>query len=86
MLRVEKEFIEIGNSEAAEKLFWDDDESLKKQSYYYNNLCGYSIPTIKPYKNYLDRTTAEKNGNIFENNKKNDNEFAEDDLSWLNDL
>lgn len=81
-----KEFTEIGDNESAEKLFWDDDESLKAQSYYYNNLSGYSISTLKPYKCYLDKITAEKNGDIFGNKKQNKNEFSEDDLSWLNDL
>lgn len=75
--------------EAAEHLFWDDEESLKEQSYYYNNLCGYSIPTIKPYKEYLDKLNADKNGDIFGNSivkKSNNDEYDEDDLSWLNDL
>lgn len=80
-------FMAIGDIESAEKLFWDDDESLKAQSYYYNNLCGYSIPTIKPYKQYLDKLTAEKNGDVLGGStKKNDNDFAEDNLDWLNEL
>lgn len=81
-----KSLIEIGDIEGAEMLFWDDEESLKNQSYYYNNLCGYSIPTIKPYKLYLDKTTAEKNGNLLGSTKKSDDELDENDLSWLNDL
>jgi hypothetical protein len=77
----------IGDVEGAEALFWDDEESLKAQSYYYNNLCGYSIPTIKPYKQYLDKMTAEKNGDIFGGTKKTTSEeFAEDDMSWLDNL
>ena len=77
--------IEIGDIESAEALFWDDEESLKAQSYYYNNLCGYSIPTIKPYKQYLDKITAEKDGDVFGGTKNND-DLEENDLSWLNDL
>ena len=80
-----KEFIELDNEEAAEKLFWDDEDSLKAQSYYYNNLSGYNISTLKPFKQYLDKINAEKDGDIFGDNKKND-EFEEDDLSWLNNL
>lgn len=80
-----KELVKLGNEEVAEKLFWDNEESLKNQSYYYNNLCGYSIPTIKPYKQYLDKITSEKNSGVFGNKKQND-DFEEDDLSWLNDL
>lgn len=78
-----KVYINDGNEEEAEKLFWDNEESLKAQSYYYNNLSGYNIPTLKPYKQYLDKITAEKNGNMFDSNKE---EYQEDDLSWLNDL
>ena len=81
--------------DSAEKLFWDNDESLKAQSYYYNNLCGYTIPTIKPYKNYLDKVNADKNVNLLElnnlsdNNSNSKNEDSKDehmDLSWLMDL
>ena len=73
--------------EAAENLFWDDDETLKAQSYYFNNLCGYSIPTVKPYKQYLDRINTDKNLDLLGLNNKNQNEVQEeDDLSWLNDL
>lgn len=69
---------------AAEHLFWDDEESLKAQSYYYNNLSGYNIPTIKPYKEYLDKINADKNNDLL--NNRNNDEIPEDDLSWLNDL
>ena len=79
-----KDLMTLDDEEAAEKLFWDNEESLKAQSYYYNNLSGYNIPTLKPYKQYLDRITAEKNGNMFAGNKAE--EYPEDDLSWLNDL
>lgn len=71
--------------EAAEHLFWDSEESLKEQSYYYNNLCGYNTPTIKPYKEYLDKINAEKNGGLLNINKQEDI-IPEDDLSWLNGL
>ena len=81
-----KQLIEIGDEESAEKLFWDDEESLKSQSYYFNNLCGYSISTIKPFKAYLDKITAEKNDGLLGGHKNNNDEFEEDDLSWLNDL
>lgn len=71
--------------EAAEKLFWDDEESLKEQSYYYNNLCGYSIPTIKPYKAYLDKLNGEKNDNIFGSSPVSKKE-EDDNMAWLADL
>ena len=78
--------ISIGDENGAEKLFWDDEESLKNQVYYYNNLCGYSIPTVKPYKQYLDKITAEKNGDVFGTFHSNKDEYDENDLSWINDL
>lgn len=78
--------MEIGDVEGAEKLFWDDEESLKAQAYYYNNLCGYSIPTIKPYKQYLDKSTAVKNGDLLGSTRKNEDEYNEDDMSWLEEL
>ena len=73
--------------EAAENLFWDDDETLKAQSYYFNNLCGYRINTIKPFAEYINRINADKNLDLLGLNNKNQNEIQEeDDLSWLNDL
>lgn len=74
--------------EAAEHLFWDDEESLKAESYYYTNLCGYSLATIKPYAEYLNKIKAEKEGNILggSNNTKKDDEYDEDNLDWLADL
>lgn len=82
-----KLFVELGDQESAEKLFWDDEESLKAQSYYFNNLCGYSISTIKPFKEYIEKLNAEKEGNIFNGTKQSaEEDFAEDNLDWLNDL
>ena len=78
-----KQLVKCGNEEAAEQLFWDDEESLKSQSYYYNNLCGYSITTIKPFKQYIEKINKEKNNDIFVNNKE---DLDENDLSWLEDL
>lgn len=76
--------------EAAEKLFWDDDDSLKSNSYYYNNLSGYKISTIKPFANYLDRMNAEKNLDLLglsgSNTSNSVSDEQEEDLSWLKDL
>ena len=75
------------NLEAAEHLFWDDDETLKAQSYYFNNLSGYRISTIKPFAEYINRINADKNLDLLGLNNKNQNEQKEeDDLAWLNDL
>ena len=71
--------------DAAEHLFWDDDESLKLNGYYYNNLSGYKISTIKPYSDYLNRITKEKEV-FYYNITKNNNENDEVNLDWLNNL
>lgn len=44
------------------KLFWDDEDSVKSQSYYYSTLCGYSANLLLPYKQYLDKLESEKGG------------------------
>lgn len=73
--------------EAAEKLFWDDDETLKAQSYYFNNLSGYKISTIKPFAEYINRINADKNLDLLGlNNKNKSNKYEEDNFDWLNDL
>lgn len=43
-------------------LFWDDEDSVKAQSYYYANLCGYSANLLLPYKQYLETLEEKKNG------------------------
>ena len=73
--------------EAAENLFWDDDETLKAQSYYFNNLSGYKISTIKPFAEYINRINADKNLDLLGlNNKNKSNKSEEDNFDWLNDL
>ena len=42
--------------------FWDTDESVKEQSYYFANLCGYSRTLHKPYDEYCKRLEAAQNG------------------------
>ena len=82
------------NPVEAEKEFWDSDDQVEKQSYYFSTLCAYSPNVHLPYKKYLDKLDAKK--------KQQDNIFAgvgtditsntqgeilnEDDMSWLNDL
>ena len=78
----------------AEKEFWDSDDQVEKQSYYFSTLCAYSPNVHLPYKKYLDKLNAKK--------EQQDNIFAsvgaditsnipgeilgKDDMSWLNDL
>lgn len=75
-----------GKYDEADKLWWEDEESLKKQSYYLTNLCGYSINLHKPLKAYLDAQDAKKNGDILGTKNKQDEEYDIDNLDWLNDL
>lgn len=75
---------ENGKFEEADKLWWEDEESLKKQSYYLTNLCGYSANLHKPLKAYLEKLDSNKNGDIL--GQKKEDEYDVDDLSWLNDL
>lgn len=77
--------------------FWDDEESVKEQSYYFANLCSYSATKHLPYKTYLEKLEASQKGeDMFSgllgsnipisssnviNNKNNDV-----DLSWLDNI
>lgn len=75
-----------GKYDEADKLWWEDEESLKKQSYYLTNLCGYSTNLHKPLKAYLDAQDAKKNEDILGTKKNQDEEYDIDNLDWLNDL
>ena len=91
----EADYYETGS----EKCFWDTDESVQAQSYYFSTLCGYSPNLHKPYAEYLNRLEASKNGsglfngvgsdsddNISVTNKDICNNKDELDLSWLDNL
>lgn len=59
----EKDYNETKNI----KYFWDDEESVKAQEYYYAVLCAYSPSKLLPYKEYLEKLEAQKNDlNIFD--------------------
>ena len=76
----------------SDKCFWDDEESVEKQSYYYSNLCFYSANKLLPYKAYLEKLEASKNntdmfggllGSTPATTNKDINNSMEVDLSWL---
>lgn len=75
-------------------VFWDDEETCKKQSYYFSNLSDYSIDQLKPYKEYIDKLEREKNDPLGMGFGSANNfgssvgavEADDDDLSWLKDL
>ena len=75
--------------------FWDNEEDVQAQSYYFANLCSYSASKHLPYKAYLEKFEANKNdmfGGIFGTNssapstKVIENSTNDIDLSWLNDI
>lgn len=85
----------------SEMTFWDSDESVKSQSYYFSTLCGYSANLHKPYAKYLETLEAQKSelNNLFGginndsvvsvpviNNAKTTVNDDDLDLSWLDNL
>lgn len=75
-----------------ESIFWDDDDSIKQESYYFSTLCGYSAHLHKPYRQYLDSIGVT---DFFSGISQRDNDKEEkvpkvstdsDDLSWLDDI
>lgn len=78
-----------------DKLFWDDDESVKSESYYFATLCGYSPKLHLPYQAYLEKREMAENGlNMFtdlgsSNSSETNNVICENndiDLSWLDNI
>lgn len=73
-----------------EMLFWDSDENLKAQSYYFATLMGYSPKKHKPYGKYLDELDKKNNCDFLFMPKNNVNVETSnddnDDLSWLDEI
>lgn len=78
-----------------EKIFWDDEEDVKKESYYFSTLCGYSGAIHKPYGEYLQKLKDKENGkeNLFDGigrdaEKDVSNESMSEwyNLSWLDNV
>lgn len=86
------------NENGSENAFWDSDESVEAQSYYFATLSGYSANLHKPYAAYLQKLEDKKNGADFfvgvgeslESNIVTSqdicNNNGEIDLSWLDEL
>lgn len=75
--------------------FWDSEEDVQAQSYYFANLCAYSASKHLPYKAYLEKFEANKNdmfGGLLSTNssapssKVIQNSTDEVDLSWLDNI
>lgn len=45
-----------------ERVWWDSEENVKKQSYYFSTLCSYSQNLHLPYKEYLSKLESQNNG------------------------
>lgn len=86
------------NETSSDRCFWDSEESIKSQSYYFANLSGYSANLHLPYKAYLERLEAASNGeDMFAGVGSNDESATSKDihqtenngdidLSWLNNI
>ena len=86
----------------SDKLFWDNEDEVKKESYYLSTLCGYSPSLHKPYSEYLNKLEeAQNRTDLFDGigvstNSNNDtaicsnynNKDDNDDinLDWLNEI
>ena len=68
-----------------DSIFWDDFDDIKKQEYYYYNLCDYSPNLNKPFKEYLQQLEKKKNG-IDLLDIGNQSNKVDDTLSWIDDL
>lgn len=94
----EKDYKETGN----DKVFWDTEDSVKAQSYYFSTLCGYSPTLHLPYKEYLEKIEAAANGEdtfngvgsgaempempVKTNDVKHQNDNNDIDMSWLDEI
>ena len=94
----EQEYAERKN----DKLFWDNEDEVKKESYYFATLCPYSHLLHKPYSEYLNKLEETQNGtDLFDGvgvstNSNNDTAICSNDnnkddnddinLSWLDDI
>lgn len=67
-----------------DEVFFDDEDNVQKESFYFANLCEYSANLHKPYARYLKK--LEENDlftGVGIDKRKND---SENDLSWLDEI
>ena len=85
----------------SEMCFWENEEDVEKQSYYFATLCGYSANLHKPYAKYLEKLDAKKNelndlfdsfgtnNSVVSKSDTSNTKTTEDDdldLSWLDEI
>lgn len=85
----------VGSSDTElDKIWYDTEEQLKANEYYFYNLCGYSKNLHKPWADYvakLELLQKERDNVFFDAEAlsatpNDNNEFSENDFSWLNGL
>ena len=83
-------FRERGYQETkSDKCFWDKEESVKNQSYYFAVLCSYSPRLHLPYKSYLEKLEKAKSGvDLLGGGCDELTESVTDtsDMSWLDEI
>lgn len=67
-------------------IFYDSDDELKKEEFYYTNLCGYSIAQNKCLNDYLKRKQHEDELYTFNYVEESDSENETNDNDWINNL
>ena len=81
----------------SDKCFWDTEDSVKEQSYYFANLCSFSRSLHKPYDEYCKKLEAsQSNTNMFgdlfnttssaPSTKMVESYNISEDLSWLDNI
>lgn len=83
----------------SDQCWWDSEEDVKKESYYYATLCEYSPSKLKPYAEYLDKLEKQKTdidlfagvgesseNDIVTNQDICNNKSDDIDLSWLDNI
>lgn len=74
----------------SEAVFYDTQESIKAQSYYFSTLCEYSANLHKPYKEYLESRengAIDLFGNVGADVKSEvQSSVVDTSLDWLNDI
>jgi hypothetical protein len=83
-------FRERGYQETkSDKCFWDKEESVKNQSYYFAVLCSYSPRLHLPYKSYLEKLEKAKSGVDLLGggcDELTDGVADTSDMSWLDEI
>lgn len=76
----------------SEKVWWDTEDSVKSQSYYFSTLCGFSPRLHKPYSEYLEKLEATQNntdmfgGLLGGEPVKSTSKDIDNSLDWLNNI